>query len=85
MESVWIFHGAGGQFTSGVFSSKERAIEWIEKYGLEGLLTKYPLDQGVFDWAVENGFTDANQRSSSAATIQKFSSAAMEHYHFEND
>lgn len=60
-------------------------MEWIEKYGLEGILTKYPLDQGVFDWAVENGLADANQRSANAATIQKFTSGAMEHYHFEKD
>ena len=46
---VWIFNGVDGQFPGGVFSSRERAEEWIRARCLSGTLTAYPLDEGCFD------------------------------------
>lgn len=83
--SVWVFHGAGSQFTSGVFSSMGTATEWIEKHGLTGALTKYPVDVGVYDWANKNGlFTVKKDHETSTKFIQRFTTASQEHYHFED-
>ena len=46
---VWVFHGEKASFASGVFRSVERAETWISKYGLSGVLTAYPVDEGAFD------------------------------------
>ncbi|HEU0053036.1 MAG TPA: hypothetical protein VFQ39_07655, partial [Longimicrobium sp.] len=48
---VWVFNGEAGSFPSGVFTSREAAEAWIAKYALTGVLTAYPLDVGVYDWA----------------------------------
>jgi len=54
-QKVWVFHGEGARFASGVFSSKELASAWIARHGLSGLLTVYPLDEGAYQWAVNSG------------------------------
>ena len=83
-EYVWIFNGAGSRFPSGVFEKRERAEKWIKQNHLTGILTKYPIGVGVFDWAIENGFFKPEKESHNLPDfVGKFSSAAQEHYHFE--
>lgn len=85
MDEVWLFSGAGGRFTSGVFSEKEKAILWISENKLTGVLTNYPVDIGVYDWARERGyFVPKKEHESSSEFIQIFTCANMEHHHFEN-
>jgi hypothetical protein len=62
-DSVWVFHGEGARFASGVFTSKEKAAQWIEDRRLSGVLTAYPLDEGAYDWAIRNGFFIATNES----------------------
>ena len=85
VEAIWVFNGAASHFPSGVFSSKEVAEEWITKHSLTGVLTKYPVDIGVYEWAIQNGFLKpAEEREKTASFIQRFSSASQEHYHYED-
>lgn len=82
---VWVFNGAGSRFPSGIFSRKEIAEDWISINSLSGILTLYPLDEGIFDWAIKKGLffpTKNNERE--PLFIQKFTSASQEHYHYEN-
>ncbi|WP_158825087.1 DUF7710 domain-containing protein [Mucilaginibacter lacusdianchii] len=82
-EAVWIFHGAGARFSSGVFTSLEKARHWISKHKLSGVLTEYPLDEGVYDWAIQKELFEVKSiKYQSAQFIQAFSSASQEHYHF---
>ena len=84
MEGVWIFHGAGGRFASGAFTDRTIAELWIVKHQLEGILTWYPLDKGVFEWAIENAhFLPQNAQQESGEFIQRFTSASQPHSHFE--
>jgi hypothetical protein len=81
---VWVFHGRGGRFTSGVFTTHEKAETWIEKHGLTGVLTRYPLDISAYDWALETGtFRVKKLEQTSAEFIQKFTSGSQEHYHYD--
>ncbi|MFC4585690.1 DUF7710 domain-containing protein [Sphaerisporangium corydalis] len=57
---VWAFVGEGGRWPSAIFSSRDRAEEWIGARRLTGMLTKYPLDVPVYEWAVE---TDTSARA----------------------
>lgn len=83
--TIWVFCGEGGRFPSGLFTKLDIAKSWIRKNKLTGVLTKYPLDQGVLDWAVSNGyFKPKKTHEFGSAFIQQFSSASQEHYHFEN-
>ena len=85
MNNIWIFHGAGGRFTSGVFTDKAIAEEWITKNILTGVLTKYPINTSVYDWAISKSFFEPKKEEhKSAKFIQKFTSASQEHYHYED-
>ncbi|WP_223847367.1 DUF7710 domain-containing protein [Hymenobacter montanus] len=81
---MWVFHGVGGHFASGVFTTREKAEAWIEHHGLTGVLTRYPLDQGVYDWALEQqAFQPSKPEHTQASFIQRFTSANQEHYHYD--
>ena len=81
---IWIFNGAKGTFPSGVFGEQTRADAWIRLHKLTGTLTRYPVDIGVYDWAIAEGFfiprRDAQRTSD---FIGRFSTASQEHYHYE--
>ncbi|MGE8242425.1 MAG: DUF7710 domain-containing protein [Sphingobacterium sp.] len=52
LDRIWGFHGEGGRFSSGVFTSIEKAEIWIARHKLSGVLTAYPIDEGLYDWAL---------------------------------
>lgn len=82
--SVWVFHGTSGRFTSAVFTQKAFADEWILRNQLSGVLTRYPLDTGCYEWALEQGFYKPDLRKPVTPDfIGRFSSASQEHYHYE--
>ena len=80
---VWVFNGDGGTCPSAVFSSRTKAEEWIARHRLDGMLTLYPVDEPIYEWAIAQGcFTPKREEQSSARFIQRFSSAYQEHYHY---
>ena len=80
----WLFHGIGGSFASGVFETKDLAEEWIKENSLYGTLTKYPVNKGIYNQAIEKGyFTITKEYQVEGGFIQKFTSASQEHYHYE--
>ena len=82
---VWVFNSSKGRFPSAVFSKKELANEWIRLHKLTGILTAYPIDIGVYDWAVRKGYFSPNREDqASPEFIGRFSSASQEHYHYED-
>lgn len=85
MQAVWVFNGAMARFPSGVFTSLDHAKAWIKSNRLTGVLTQYPLDQGVYDWAVAKDlFLPQEEKQRLPAFIGSFTCAAMEHMHFED-
>jgi hypothetical protein len=84
VEAVWVFNGDGGSFPSAIFSTREAAQSWIAGHRLSGCLTRYPLDRPLYEWAIDSGHFEPRFPSQQAALfIQRFSSAYLEHYHFE--
>jgi hypothetical protein len=80
---IWVFHGEGAQFSSGVFVSIEEAARVIEKFRLNGVLTAYPVNKLVWEWVSEAGFwSPKNERHEEPEFIQRFSSAYLKHHHF---
>jgi hypothetical protein len=85
IETVWVFNGSRSQFPSGVFTTLEAAEAWIRRYGLTGTLTRYPLDQSAYDWAISRSyFRSTKPEHNSPEFIGRFSEANQEHYHYEN-
>ena len=82
---IWVFCGEQSFFPSGVFNDLDIAEAWIKKHGLSGTLTEYPINVGVYDWIVAKGyFTPKYPSQKSARFIGKFSSAYLNHFHFQN-
>ena len=89
MKYVWVFNQTASQFSGGVFSNRTDAENWILKNNLTGLLTKYPLDVGVFDWALDNDLLNikphkVEEKSSNPKFIGGFTTASQDHFHYEN-
>jgi hypothetical protein len=81
--SVWIFKGDSAHWPSGVFSSRGAAVQWITEHHLTGMITGYPVDVGVYDWAVARGsFCPSKPQHSSPEFIGGFTAAAQNHGHF---
>ena len=83
-EGVWIFNGDGGRFAGGVFTSREAAEAWIASNKLDGVLTLYPLDTGVHEWAIARGvFSPKKDEHLTPKFIGSFTTASMVHHHYE--
>lgn len=83
-EGVWVFNGDGGRFAGGVFTSLEGAEAWIAQNRLSGVLTLYPLDTGVHEWAVQRQiFRPTQEKHCSPEFIGSFTTASMAHHHYE--
>ena len=84
-ERVWVFNGGKGDFPGGIFTELDRAEQWIEQHGLTGTLTAYPLDTGVYEWAIAKGlFRPVEPHQATSHFIGRFTSASMEHHHYED-
>jgi hypothetical protein len=85
VDFVWVFNGARASFPSGIFTDLDRAERWIGEHGLTGTLTAYPLDTGVYEWAIAKGvFRPRKPQDASPEFIGRFTSASMEHHHYED-
>ena len=52
---------------------------------LTGVLTLYPLDTGVYEWAIARGwFTPKREEHSSPQFIGGLTTASMSHNHYED-
>lgn len=82
---VWVFNGARSNFPSGIFTDLDRAERWIEQHRLTGTLTMYPVDAGVYDWAIDKGLFRPDQpHQATPDFIGGFTSASIEHHHYED-
>src|SRR5436190_4561121 len=82
---AWVFLGEGAQHPSGVFTRLEIAEDWIQRHELSGLLTAYPINTGVWEWAVDHEyFVPKGPKHESSAFVGRFSSASMDHHHYEH-
>jgi hypothetical protein len=85
MNYILLFHTTRSSFCGGAFTTREFAEQWIAKHKLSGVLTKYPIDVGVYDWAIENHkFTPKKENQFTPDFIGGFTTAGQEHYHYSD-
>lgn len=88
-KTVWVFNSSNSRFPGGIFEQLEKAEEWIKRNRLSGLLTEYPLNKGTLEWAIENDAVNMRaekleEKVNDPGFIGGFTTASMEHYHYEN-
>ena len=82
---IWVFCGEDSSSPGAVFLDFAGAERWIADYRLTGILTAYPADVGVYDWAIAKGFfRPAKEYQRTPKFIGRFSSASLPHHHYEN-
>jgi len=85
MIKVYLFQANKAQFAAAVFLTVEKAEQWISNYSLSRVLTEYPVDTSVYDWAVSNEyFTPRKNSHKSTSFIGGFTSASQKHWHYED-
>lgn len=71
-------------FPSGVFSTKDGAEQWIRRNALTGTLTQYPLDVGMYEFAIREGrFSPSKPDHTTSDFIGKFCGGGLDHFHYE--
>ena len=83
IQHVFIFHGSGAKFAAGVYDGLDAAKRNIAAHKMSGLLTKYSLNETAFDYAIRNKLFEPKEEKP-AHFVQRFTSAAQDHFHFEN-
>lgn len=84
---VWVFNSGASGFPGGIFSDRTAADAWIAGHRRTGVLTAYPIDEGCYDFAIRNNLLSPRaleQNKGNAKFIGSFSSASLEHYHYED-
>jgi hypothetical protein len=83
--SIWVFNGARSTFPSGVFTRHELAEEWIRMHALTGTLTQYPVDTGMYEYAIAaRSFTPKKPEHATSEFVARFSGGGLDHWHYEN-
>lgn len=81
--TIWVFLGENASWPSAVFSSKERAEQWVSTNALTGMLTEYPMNMSVYDWAIaRDHFRPKQPKHTSTDFIAGFTTAYQDHVHF---
>ena len=80
--------GEGGCFPAAAFTKFEDADAWVAKHRLTGMLSVMPLNQGLFDWAVENDVLNLKPekleiKSKDPSFIVNCATASLDHYHYK--
>ncbi|MDR0996220.1 MAG: hypothetical protein LBL69_00985 [Zoogloeaceae bacterium] len=84
-EYAWIFHGEKADLCTAVFSSLDRAEIWIRQYSVSGMLTRMPVNVSIYDWVISSGYFEPKKDCQTTSKfIQTFTSAYLEHYHYDN-
>ena len=77
--------GEGARMPSGLFSAQTSAEVWILHNRLTGVLTEFPVDIGVLDWAIRFAeFDPPVEKRASPAYVGRFTSGAVTHFRFED-
>jgi hypothetical protein len=85
-KGVWVYNAEKSMFPCAVFDSKRKAIEWITKNKVSGCLTLYPINKSIYEWAIEEQyFVPKKPEHFEKKYIGSFTSAHLEHFHFEFD
>jgi len=80
---LWVFHGEGAKFAVSVYDTVDEAERNILENGMSGVLTAYPKNETVYEYCVRKGLFKPKSEKT-GKLIQRFTSAYLDHFHFEN-
>ena len=69
---IWVFQGDRGRGIGAVFGDLDGARSWIQRHRLDGSLSEYPMNTGLYDWALDQGNHQAPADGDTASFIANF-------------
>ena len=82
--TVWIFHGEGSRFASGVFADRSSALDWVARHRLTGIVSEYQVGDGCYDFALRRGrFRDTKPHHGLPQHVAGFS-PGLDHVHVQD-
>lgn len=83
-KSVWVFNGENA-IPAAVFTSRRLAEAWIAENGLTGMLTRYPLNESLYDWTIRLEYFKPKREDQTTSRFKgQFTSAYTDHHHYED-
>lgn len=82
MNTLFVVNGFNSTLPCAIFSTKEKAEEWVKMNDIKGTITEMPIDISAYHQAIRDGlFAPRNEKEKSAFFIATFSSRLWhEHY-----
>lgn len=86
LEYIWIIQNSENSNLIACFLNKNDAEKYIQDNHIKCMLTQYPVNISVYDWVISNDYwTPKIEPQKSAAFKANFSSAYLEHDHYNQD
>ena len=89
-QTVWLFTSASNDVVpdahipQAAFRTLAAADRWVRTLKPSGMLTEYPMNIGVFEWATARGvFKPRRDDQRATPFIETFSDASQAHAHYE--
>lgn len=83
-ESVWVFNGENA-IPAAVLTTQELGEAWIAENKVTGMLTRYPLDESLYDWATRLGYFKPKREDQTTPDFRaQFTCATTDHHHYED-
>ncbi|MGH3736099.1 MAG: DUF7710 domain-containing protein [Micromonosporaceae bacterium] len=82
--TVWVFHGDGARFASGVFTSEDEGLAWAALHQVTGVLSEYRVGAGCYDAAVQEGRFRPNKPHHGTADHIAAFSPGLRHTHLRD-
>ena len=77
--------GKDARFPSAVFSHQQNTENWIKANRVSGILTEYPLNISVYNWAVSHEYFVPKREHYNTIEFQRpFTSARQNHIHYQD-
>ena len=85
IEYVFVFVGEESTLPSAIFLDLNSINRWIASNLLSGSVHKLPINISLYDWTIMKGYFEPKKGyQKEARFIQRFTSASVEHWHYEN-
>ena len=85
MNTVYVFTGINAGLAAAVFTSKEKAIEWVNQTGVSGTLTEMPLDISAYEHAIQNNLFEPKKEVQREPRFIATFTSRLWHDHFGPD
>jgi hypothetical protein len=80
-KTVWVVNAEGSGLPCGIFTTEERAREFVGRYGFPCTLSEFPLDESAFEHAIARGFFSPRSDGERSPWFVSQFTPRLQHFH----